>query len=110
LPRERYSSEDASVGGHDDALGAVVGGDGVTLRELAKAREDAWLAEHGQHEYDAHDLVTDTVEELADAYNYLSALIRRHGDVPPMPLMIARSYLEDSYGFVGEYTKQASKR
>jgi len=45
-----------------------------TIRELAESREAAWLEKHGQHDYVNRDLQVETLEELADAYNYLKAL------------------------------------
>jgi len=58
------------------------------IRVLAESREAAWLEKHGQHDYVNRDLRAETLEELADAYNYLKALdesfwsnqIRKLGD------------------------------
>lgn len=41
------------------------------IYEHGKFREEYWLSKHVQHEYEKHDLVFETCEELADAYNYM---------------------------------------
>ena len=42
-----------------------------TLQELAAQREAEWLAVHGVHEYESHDLIREAEEKIADAWNYL---------------------------------------
>ena len=50
----------------------------MTIREHAERRHQAWLKEHGKDEYDRHDLVAEALEEMADAWNYLTAELDRH--------------------------------
>ena len=47
----------------------------TTLESLAASRREKWLAEHGAHEWEKHDLIQEAMEELADAYNYIEALV-----------------------------------
>ena len=47
----------------------------MSIRDIARARETHWLAEHASgHSYGyGRDLVAEAEEELADAFNYLLA-------------------------------------
>jgi len=46
-----------------------------TIGKMAYYRRQLWLRDHGAHEWEKHDLVTEAKEELADAHNYLRAEI-----------------------------------
>lgn len=39
----------------------------------AEKRREKWLQEHGSHEWEAHNLLEEALEELADAWNYMTA-------------------------------------
>jgi len=48
-----------------------------TIREHAAARQAAWLAEHGQHEWERHDLVAEALEEAVDGWAYVDQYLDR---------------------------------
>jgi len=43
------------------------------LEELANAKEQKFLMEHGAHEWTKHDLIQEASEEIVDAFSYIRA-------------------------------------
>lgn len=52
-----------------------------TIEEHAAARGATWLAKHGAHEWEQHDLVAEAMEEATDGWVYTRKAIE-FGDCP----------------------------
>lgn len=73
----------------------------MTIEDAAAQREAQWLAKHGAHEWEKHDLVAEAKEEAVDGWEYCQkALEGWNGPLTPKKreaLTLAMAYFESAY-------------
>ncbi|MDP2661873.1 MAG: hypothetical protein Q8R28_14200 [Dehalococcoidia bacterium] len=80
-----------------------------TLEEMAEARNAAFLARYKVPNYDILNCPAEAKEEMADAWNYITAEMAKSREHPRYPRRVdellskARRYVEEAWDFLEAY-------